>query len=356
MKGLDYLNGLVVSPSPHRRGEITTQKIMALVIIALIPAAAAGCYFFGIRALLVILTCIASSVIFEIICYLVMKRTQKVYDLSAIVTGLLLGMNLPVTIPLYIAVIGSFIAIVIVKQLFGGIGQNFANPAITARIVLMLSFTTHMTTWVEPFYYKTDGADIATGATPLAAEWFEYTSGEIAYKIAPFTLKDMFLGATGGCIGETCALALLIGGLLLIITRVISPVTPLVFIGSFGLLTFLSTQSAVETFYQILAGGLILGAFFMATDYTTAPLTNKGKLFFGLGCGIITFVIRQYASYPEGVSFSILLMNLLSPHIDKLTRTKPFGSIQNKRVSKASISAWLEKYKEKFFNPERNDF
>lgn len=347
------MNGLVVSPSPHRRADMTTQKIMALVIIALLPSAIAGCVFFGINALLVLLTCIASSVIFEIICYLVMKRTQKVYDLSAIVTGLLLGMNLPATCPLYVAVIGSFIAIVIVKQLFGGIGQNFANPAIAARIVLMLSFTTHMTKWVIPF-----NADSVTGATPLAARWLEYTSDDGSLlKMAPFTLKEMLIGTTGGCIGETCAIALIIGGLFLIIARVISPVTPLVYIGAFSILTFVYTGSLIETVYQLLAGGLILGAFFMATDYTTTPLTNKGKLIFGLGCAIITFVIRQFGSYPEGVSFSILIMNLLTPYIDKLTRTEPFGAIgKKKRSLKDIISDWKEKYDKKFLDPERNDF
>ncbi len=347
------MNGLVVSPSPHRRADITTQKIMALVILALMPAAIAGCAFFGMHAFFVLFACIISSVLFEIVCYLVMRRTQKVYDLSAIVTGLLLGMNLPATCPIYVCVIGSFIAIVIVKQLFGGIGQNFANPAIAARIVLMLSFTSHMTKWVVPF-----SADNVTGATPLAAQWLEYTGADgVLYKMAPFTLKDMLLGTTGGCIGETCALALIIGGLFLMLTRVISPVTPLVYIGAFSLLTFIYTGSGVETVYQVLAGGLMIGAFFMATDYTTTPLTNKGKLIFGLGCAVITFVIRQFGSYPEGVSFSILIMNLLTPYIDKLTRTKAFGAIDTqKRSPKEIFSNWKEKYDKKFLDPERNDF
>lgn len=351
------MNGLVVSPSPHRRAEITTQKIMAVVIIALLPAAIAGCYFFGIHALLVLLTCIISSVVSEILCYAVMKRTQKVYDLSAILTGLLLGMNLPATCPLYIAAIGGFIAIVIVKQLFGGIGQNFANPAIAARIVLMLGFTSAMTNWAVPFSYR-DGADVVTGATPLASNWLEYTAADgTLMKMAPFTLKDMFLGTTGGCIGETCALALIIGGILLIVTRIISPVTPLVYIGAFSVLTLIYTGSPVETLYQVLGGGLMIGAFFMATDYTTTPLTNKGKFWFGLGCAVITFVIRQFGSYPEGVSFSILVMNLLTPYLDKLTRTKPFGSISHKsEANKARFTHAVEGVKNKFFNPERNDF
>ncbi len=351
------MNALVVSPSPHRRGEITSQKIMALVIIALLPSAAVGCVLFGLQALFVLLTCICSCVIFEILCFLIMKRPQKVYDLSAVVTGLLLGMNLPSECPLYVCVIGSFIAIVIVKQLFGGIGQNFANPAIAARIVLTLSFTGEMTRWAVPYWYK-NGADVVTGATPLASEWLTFSAPDGALqKMAPFTLREMFLGTTGGCIGETCALALIIGGMLLIFTRVISPVTPLVYIGSFGLMTFLYTGSAVETLYHILGGGLIIGAFFMATDYTTAPLTNRGKLVFALGCAVITFVIRQFGSYPEGVSFSILLMNLLTPYIDKLTRTSPLGAVKNKKTDgNKRLSEWKEKLENRFFNPERNDF
>lgn len=325
------MKGLFVSPSPHRSTEMSTAKIMLTVIIALMPSAVAGCMFFGPRAAAVLAVCICSCVLFEFLCRIIMKREQTVGDLSAVVTGLLLGMNLPATVPVYVAVIGSFVAIVVVKQLFGGIGQNFANPAIAARIVLMLSFSPQMTNWVKPYWY-TGVVDAESSATPLAAKWLDfndttvYSVGTGLRKMAPFTLSEMFFGETGGCIGETCAVALIAGGLFLIITRIISPTTPIAFIGSFALLTFLYTGSAVETVYGVLAGGLLIGAFFMATDYATTPLTAKGKIIFGIGCGVITFIIRNFGSYPEGVSFSILLMNLLTPYIDRLTGTKPLGA------------------------------
>lgn len=281
---------------------------MLNVIIALLPALAVGCWVFGLRALLLTAVCVASCVLFEFLSRKLMKRDNTVSDLSAVVTGVILAMNLPVTLPIWMAVLGSFVAIVIVKQLFGGIGQNFANPAITARIVLMLSFPTAMTNWAVPFFYK-DSADVVTGATPLV-------SGGVSY-------LDLFLGKVGGCLGETCALALLIGGLYLAARKIISLAAPAGFIGSLALLSLIFGD---DPLYAILAGGVFLGAFFMATDYATTPITTKGKLVFGLGCGIITFVIRHFGSYPEGVSFSILLMNILTPYIEQLTRTKIFGA------------------------------
>ena len=328
------MNGLFASPSPHRATTMSTARIMLMVILALLPSAVAGCMFFGPRAAAVLAVCVISSVAFEALSRKIMKREQTISDLSAVVTGLLLGMNLPATTPLYIAVIGSFIAIVIVKQLFGGIGQNFTNPAIAARIVLMLSFTDSMTNWVVPYWY-TDAVDVTTGATPLTASWFDYTESGVAYKMAPFTLGEMLWGETGGCIGETCAIALIAGGIFLILTRIISAATPVAYIGSFALLTFIYTGSAVETLYGILAGGLIIGAFFMATDYATTPVTTKGKIIFGLGCGLMTFIIRTFGSFPEGVSFAILLMNLLTPYIDKLTLTKPFGAKYPDKAAKS---------------------
>ncbi|MBQ5319738.1 MAG: RnfABCDGE type electron transport complex subunit D [Oscillospiraceae bacterium] len=328
------MNGLFVSPSPHRATSMSTARIMLLVIIALLPSAVAGCVFFGPSAAAVFAVCVISCVVFEALSRKIMKREQTVSDLSAVVTGLLLGMNLPATTPLYIAVIGSFIAIVIVKQLFGGIGQNFANPAIAARVVLMLSFADSMTTWVVPYWY-TDVVDVTTGATPLTASWLNYSEGGAEYKMAPFTLGEMLWGETGGCIGETCAIALIAGGIFLIITKIISAATPVAFIGSFALLTFIYTGSAVETVYGILAGGLLIGAFFMATDYATTPVTTKGKIIFGIGCGLMTFIIRNFGSFPEGVSFAILLMNLLTPYIDKLTLTKPFGAKMPEKPAKS---------------------
>ena len=301
-----------------------------MVIIALLPGAVAGCVFFGPRAALIMAVCVMFCVAFEALCRFVMKKEQTVGDLSAIVTGLLLGMNLPATVPIHVAIIGSFIAIVVVKQLFGGLGQNFANPAIAARIVLMLSFTSQMSGWVKPYWY-TEFVDAETSATPLAAQWLDFVRDDVTYKMAPFTLGEMFFGETGGCIGETCAFALIIGGLFLIITRVISASTPIAFIGSFALLTFIYTGSGVETLYGVLAGGLLIGAFFMATDYATTPVTTKGKIIFGIGCGVITFIIRSFGSYPEGVSFSILLMNLLTPYIDRLTIAVPFGAKKPER-------------------------
>lgn len=282
---------------------------MLMVIIALLPSVVASAIYFGGRAILLIAVCVATCVLTEFVCRRLMKRSQTVSDLSACVTGILLALNLPVTLPIWEAIIGSFVAIAVVKQLFGGIGQNFANPAITARIVLMMSFTADMTTWVIPKYYQNSG-EIITGATPLVSE-------------VPSSYMDLFLGNVGGCLGETSALAILIGGLFLIIMKVITPSTPIAFVGTVALLTFITGGDVV---YQVLAGGLLLGAFFMATDYSTTPITEKGRIIFGIGCGIITFVIRNYGGYPEGVSFSILLMNILTPYIDRLTLTKPIGA------------------------------
>lgn len=301
-------NKLTVTASPHRRDNVSTQKIMLMVIIALLPSVVASAIYFGFRAILLIAICVATCVLTEFVCRKLMKRNQTISDLSACVTGILLALNLPVTLPIWEAVIGSFVAIAVVKQLFGGIGQNFANPAIVGRIVLMLSFTADMTTWAIPKYYQNSG-EVITGATPLV-------SGDASY-------LDLFLGNVGGCLGETSALAILIGGLFLIVMKVISPSAPISFIGTVAILTAITGG---DVGYQVLAGGLLLGAFFMATDYSTTPITEKGRIVFGIGCGIITFVIRNYGGYPEGVSFSILLMNVLTPYIDRLTMSKPVGA------------------------------
>lgn len=303
---------LIVSPSPHDENYASTTKIMLNVIIALLPALGVGVWVFGWRSLLLTAVCITSCVVFEYLTRKLMKRENTIGDLSAAVTGLILALNLPVTLPWWMAVIGSFVAIVIAKQLFGGLGQNFANPAITARIVLMLSFPTAMTNWAVPFFYNMEGADVVTGATPLVSKNAD--------------IMDLFLGKVGGCIGEVSALALLIGGLYLAVRKIISLAAPLSFIGSLWLLTLIATGSPMDALYGILAGGVFLGAFFMATDYVTTPITTKGKIIFGLGCGIFTFVIRQFGSYPEGVSFSILLMNVLTPYIEQGTRSKVFGA------------------------------
>ncbi len=305
------MNKLIVSPSPHDENYTKTSNIMLNVIIALLPAWGAAIYFFGARVISLTAVCIGSCIFFEYVCRRMMKRDNTIGDMSAIVTGLILAMNLPVTLPYWMAVIGSFVAIVIVKQLFGGLGQNFANPAITARIVLMVSFPAAMTNWIKPLEYDYDAV---SSATPLVLA--KNGSDLPSY-------LDLFLGKTGGCLGEVCAVGLLIGGLYLAARKIISLAAPVSFIGSLFVLSFISGDDPI---YQILAGGVFLGAFFMATDYATTPITTKGKIVFGLGCGIITFVIRRFGSYPEGVSFSILLMNVLTPYIEQLTRTKVLGA------------------------------
>lgn len=301
---------LIVTSSPHVKSNNTTTTIMRDVVIALIPALIAANIIFGLRASLVTAVCVASCVGFEYLSRRIMKRSNTISDLSAVVTGIILAFNLPSTMPLWMCVIGSFVAIVIVKQLFGGIGQNFANPAITARIVLLVSFGTQMTNWAAPKIVAV--ADSVSGATPMA---------QIAAGEAP-NLLNMFLGTTGGSLGETSALALLLGGIYLVYRKVISPIVPVAYIGTVFVLTAIL---GVNPLAQILGGGLFLGAIFMATDYSTSPVTNMGKLIFGIGCGLITVLIRVYGSYPEGVSFAILLMNILVPYIDKATRLKALG-------------------------------
>lgn len=293
-----------VSPSPHLRSGASTTLIMFHVIIATVPAMIAAGVFFGWRALLLIGFCAITSMIWERLCCFLMKRPDSTEDLSALVTGILLAFNLPVTLPLWIAAIGTFVAIVITKQLFGGIGQNFANPAIVGRIVLMLSFTGRMTSWAVP-----NGLDAVSSATPLV-------TGTAGY-------FDLFIGRCGGCLGETSALALLIGGIYLVVMKVITPHAPLAFIGTVYAFSAITGRDPI---YQILSGGLMLGAIFMATDYVTTPVTKKGRAIFGIGCGLITCVIRFWCSAPEGVSYSILLMNIVTPYIDMFTRKKPFGA------------------------------
>ncbi len=309
------MNKLIVEPSPHIRGAMSTQKVMLNVIIAMLPALVASTIIFGIKALVLTVICCACCVLFEWLFCKVTKKESTIHDLSAVVTGMLLAFNLPVDLPVYMAVIGCFASIVVVKMLFGGIGQNFANPAITGRIILMLSFTAAMTTWTKPFAYL-DGADAVSAATPLVADSADLPS-----------LLDMFLGVRGGCLGETCIAALLLGGIYLWVRGLIQPTTPVAFIGTVAVLTLLKSGfDGTYTLYQLMSGGLVLGAVFMATDYSTTPLTQKGKLIFGIGCGVFTFLIRQFASLPEGVSYSILLMNILTPYIDKITMPKPLGA------------------------------
>ncbi|MBD5118098.1 MAG: RnfABCDGE type electron transport complex subunit D [Clostridiales bacterium] len=312
------MDRMVVSVNPHVYAKDTTQTIMRDVLIALFPAVIASIVFFGIQALLVecvcVAVCVACEWAFEKIC----RKPNTVTDLSAAVTGLILALNLPVSIPLWQAAFGSFVAIIVVKQLFGGIGQNFANPAITARVIMLVAFAGPMTNWV-PAAFSGAPADAVTAATPLALLGAEGAAGELP------SYLQMFLGARGGSMGETSCLALLIGFAYLLVRKVISWHTPVAFIGTVLVCTALLGQ---QPLYQVMAGGLFLGAIFMATDYTTSPPTPAGKLVFGVGCGLITVLIRVWGNFPEGVSFSILLMNILNPYISGWTKTKPFGGVQ----------------------------
>ena len=303
-------NKLNFSVSPHIHSGRSTSRIMLDVIIALMPAMIAGTVIFGLRSLLVVATCVAACVGFEALFNLICKKEQTVGDFSAAVTGLLLALNLPANIPLWQCVIGSVFAIVVVKALFGGIGCNPVNPAITARVFMIVSFGAV----ASPAFPK--GVDAVSGATPL----------ELAYNGKTSDLLDVFLGKTGGAIGETCALALLIGFAYLLVRRVISWHLPVAFVGTVYVLSFfMEGLDPIKALVMILSGGLLIGAIFMATDYVTSPSTASGKLIFGIGAGIITFLIRYFGTYPEGVSFGILFMNILTPYIDSWTKHKVFG-------------------------------
>ena len=306
------MSNFIVSVSPHIRSKDSTMTIMRDVLIALCPALIASVVIFGLRALLVCVVCVAVSVFFEWAYEKICKRKCTVCDLSAAVTGLLLALNLPVGIPLWQAIFGCFVAIVVVKQLFGGIGHNFANPAITGRIVMLIAFSGTMTTWAAPNF-----VDAVSGATPLAA----LKAGELV------SVTDLLLGTTGGSMGETCAIALILGGVYLIARKVISWHTPVAFVATVFVLSLIK-GGASFALCEILAGGLLLGAFFMATDYVTTPSTKSGQVIFGIGCGLITCLIRFFGNYPEGVSFSILLLNVLTPYINKWTASKPLGGVK----------------------------
>lgn len=303
---------LHLSVSPHIHSGRSTQKIMLDVIIALIPTAVAGTVIFGLRSLALIAVCIASCVLCEFLFNLIIKKKQTIGDLSAVVTGLLLALNLSANTPVWQAVVGCVFAIIVVKCLFGGIGKNLVNPAITARVFMLISFG-NMTVAAFPKEYIPDAV---SSATPLV----EIANGNIP------SLLTLFLGAHGGAIGEVSALAILIGGAYLLCRKVITWHIPAVYVGFTFLFSFLfGGFDAYTALAQILAGGLLLGAFFMATDYVTSPSSPLGKVVFGIGAAFLTVVIRFWANYPEGVSFAILLMNILTPYIEKLTPRKLFG-------------------------------
>ena len=313
-------NKLYVSSSPHFRSNNSTRRIMLDVIIALLPTSVAACVIFGFRSAVLIAVCVATCVLLEYVSRKIMKRDTTIGDLSAVVTGLLLALNLPVDINPLIAMFGCLIAIVVVKQMFGGIGMNFVNPALAARIVLLVSFPSAMMHWVTvPGQPQGAMIDATTSATPLAA------------KAGTYSYIDLLIGRCGGSIGEVCAIALILGGIYLVIRRVISPIIPCVYLATAALM---SLAFGLDPLYQILAGGLLLGAIFMATDYTTSPVTNWGKVVYAVGCGVLTMLLRTYSNMPEGVSFSILLMNILVPHIERLTAPRTLGFVKKAKGEK----------------------
>ena len=318
MEKKTYSN-LVVSSAPHIVSNIDTTRIMAMVVMALIPSFLVSIYVFGARVISLTLVCVVSAVFFEWAYNKLMKKRQTVGDLSAVVTGVLIAFNVPAGLPYWIAVVGCFVAIIVVKQLYGGIGKNPVNPAITARIVLFISFATEMTTWPLPRM----AADATSTATPLGI--LAEGGGELPNNM------EMFLGFIGGSMVEVSAIALLIGGIFLIWKKVISPIIPCCFIGTvfvFAAIYYGVTgdgNALQMAIFHVLAGGVMLGAFFMATDYVTSPLLPMGNVIFGIGCGLITMLIRLWGQYPEGVSFSILIMNCLTPLINNFCQKRMYG-------------------------------
>nr|WP_069649213.1 RnfABCDGE type electron transport complex subunit D [Caloranaerobacter ferrireducens] len=309
-------NKLIVSSSPHLRSDETINRIMLDVIIALLPATLASIYYFRFNALKLIVLAVLTAVVTEALIQKLLKKPITVNDLSAVVTGLLLAFNIPASAPWWIPVIGSAFAIAIVKQAFGGLGHNFMNPALAARAMLLASWPVIMTNWVTP------GAEAVSTATPLAI-----LKGEAANQVLP-SLKDVFFGNVGGCLGETSAILLILGGAYLLYRGVINWRIPFTYIGTVAVMMLIFDGGFTSMVYHIFAGGLMLGAFFMATDYASSPVTPKGQIIFGIGCGVITSVIRLYGGYPEGVSYSILLMNIVAPLLDKYTSPRVFGEVK----------------------------
>lgn len=310
---------LIVSTSPHFHGKTTTSGIMRDVIIALIPAAIASVVFFGWKAVIILSVCVGSAVLSEFLFNIICKKKQTVGDLSAIVTGLLLALSLPASANVWHCIVGSVFAIIVVKCLFGGIGCNFANPAVTARVFLLIAFGSIAGGTATQFA----SAELTSSATPLAV--LGGADGALP------SLIDMLIGNRGGAIGETCAIALIIGFIYLLIRRVISWETPIVFVATVFVASLIFKQDLTFATYQILGGGLLLGAIFMATDYVTTPINRIGKIIFALGCGIITVLIRFFGNMPEGVSFAILIMNILTPYIEKIGVPKPIGGVKNEK-------------------------
>ena len=311
------INNLLVSGSPHIHKETSISRVMWAVVISLVPAGIAGVIIFGWSALWVTLTAVVAAVLTELIFGILTKKKITILDGSAVITGILLAFNLPPNVPLWLPIIGAVFSIAIGKQVFGGLGQNIFNPALVGRVFLMASWPKYMTTFTLPF-----NCDAITSATPLAILKEGKAAGHIPY-------LDLFLGKHGGCIGEVCILALLIGAAYLLIKGYISWHIPVTYIFTTAAFTYIF--GAVQLFhgdwlFHVLSGGLILGAFFMATDYVATPLTAKGQLIFGVGCGLLTGVIRIWGGYPEGVSYAILMMNAATPFIDRYTKNRIYGT------------------------------
>ena len=313
------MNKLLVSSAPHIRTKKDTPAVMLDVIIALLPALVAGVVIFGIRSLLVVLTCVLASVVSEFLFNIITKKEQTIFDFSAIVTGIILGLNLRADAPVWQCIIGAVFAIVVVKCFFGGLGQNFANPAVTARVFLLICFSNTLAGGARPLI--SSNPDLVAGATPLEVI---AAGGELP------SVMDMLLGLRGGAIGETCIIAILLGFAYLVARKVIHFETPLIMIATVFVLSLIVGGDFNLALYQVLSGGLVFGAVFMITDYSTTPITRTGKMIFAFGAGLITFLIRQYGGYPEGVSFAILFMNILSPYIEGWTKPKALGKRGNK--------------------------
>ncbi len=312
---------LIVSSSPHRKDTRAVNTIMGSVLIALVPAAVGAVVYFGWKAFVLIAVSVLSCILFEFIFNQLTKRRQTIYDCSAMVTGVLLAFNLPVTVPLWLPPIGALFAIVVVKMLYGGLGKNVVNPALAGRIFLFLSFSGYMTSWISPF-------DGLSSATPLA--YLKNSSEKLVNITSKFSISDCLLGNVGGCLGETSVVLLVLGGLYLLYKRVITWHIPVSYLGTVAVITLLlpryhDISSWQYMLYQLFSGGLFLGAFFMATDYTTSPVTPKGRIIYGIGCGLLTILIRYFGGYPEGVSFAILLMNFFVGYIDSKTIPVSFG-------------------------------
>ena len=332
----DYKNlKLIASSSPHIRSVENTRSIMLDVIIAMLPALFWAIYNFGFKALLSVVVSVVACLFWEWLYRKLLKKPQSIGDLSAVVTGMLLAFVCPSELPWWALVIGAFFSIVVVKQLYGGIGCNFLNPALAGRAILLASYATAMTTWTLPSS-KLD--TVVSTATPLAI-MKEGTVEKFTELTANYSVADMFIGRVGGSLGEVSALALLLGGAWLLIRKVISWHTPVAFIGTVAILTLISAPAGIDNvqymLYNVFGGGLMLGAIFMATDYATSPVTKPGQLIFGVGCGLITCFIRRFGSYPEGVCYSILIMNCTTWLLDKYIRPTIYGAVKKEKKEAA---------------------